>query len=923
MKNEYHILDKSLPKSQDFKSLKAEGLAFVQEFSGAEWNNLNPSDAGVTILDQICYALTELGYCNAFPIKEILSNKDDQVQVEDQFYLPEQILTSAPITIPDFVKYCVDGIEEVDNAIIIPVIKPFEMFTGVYKVFLKITPAIKGKKKINKICRAAFFLLNKRRSLGATFLFPKPLKVIDLLLKGVIEIEGSGDLRALLVEIQDQVDRYVFPKIPQSGYYSLKASGWEADEIFNGPILKNGWSPESPLPVKNNTIRTRGISAILQSISGVGHISDIHLMHASKQEHKQFVFGMDVGEEFVSGADEIVRINIVKSVTTEKLKITYKGQKLKKEIKAMAKSFKNAFAQTGLPLRPVSAIEMTPNLPKSKYRDINTYYSIQNTFPEIFPVGDNAITTQAPDSRIAQSKQLIGYLTLIDQVLANQFSQLANVKHLFSFKNSFSGNPSDEKKFYAKKENFQKEHLQYPVPYQCFSPTYFYQSLYKVPNIRPLLKDSDIFEFSTTLPTKKKLREESWKRYKDDPYNSYIRGLMGFMEDDNTSLTRRNEILDHLLARHGESPLVINAIIQGSVYSGEELKDRVIFKSLYLQNLGLLSYYRQKGYDFIGSRKLCPAYWELEGTPNMENSKKCPGFKEIIGNMYPELLKGYTRDFIFNQHQIDDIEKLDEQDFINYSALELKLNLLLGLKYQYKKYIHAHLENSDKEEQLKLALWLHCERKGMILLETNVLLQSAEFQLVIAKDIENGPFWQLEKKLCYKDMATLAIGFQNDGTIQFLYFKENEKIRIGNLLYRLRPIDKSALKKAGFESFSGTELYYAIKISWGDKVEKYISYSDVFFSNTVHLIFPKFIPQFKSSPFKKRLRLFLESILPIHLEAHCHFLEKNRLKKIIPEFINWHNCLIYKKNQPLPCTELSDVAGILATRILELNRSKR
>ena len=48
-----YILDESLPLDQDFNALKLEGLAYIQACSGSEWTNLNPSDAGVTILDQI------------------------------------------------------------------------------------------------------------------------------------------------------------------------------------------------------------------------------------------------------------------------------------------------------------------------------------------------------------------------------------------------------------------------------------------------------------------------------------------------------------------------------------------------------------------------------------------------------------------------------------------------------------------------------------------------------------------------------------------------------------------------------------------------------------------------------------------------------------------------------------------------------
>ena len=92
-------------------------------------------------------------------------------------------------------------------------------------------------------------------------------------------------------------------------------------------------------------------------------------------------------------------------------------------------------------------------------------------------------------------------------------------------------------------------------------------------------------------------------------------GLLMINEDDGVNLQRRDNLLDHLLARHGESPLVINTLIYGTVYSGDVLKDRVIIKSLYLQNLTPLSYNRAKAYHNIGATKLNA--FILEITPEL------------------------------------------------------------------------------------------------------------------------------------------------------------------------------------------------------------------------------------------------------------------------------------------------------------------
>ena len=99
MSQQYHIEAYPLPLNQNFNSLIAEGFSYIQQISGNNWTNLNPSDPGVTILEQVCYALTELGYCSDFPIEDILSEEHRRLEIDNQFYLPQDIFTTSLLAI--------------------------------------------------------------------------------------------------------------------------------------------------------------------------------------------------------------------------------------------------------------------------------------------------------------------------------------------------------------------------------------------------------------------------------------------------------------------------------------------------------------------------------------------------------------------------------------------------------------------------------------------------------------------------------------------------------------------------------------------------------------------------------------------------------------------------------------------------------
>jgi hypothetical protein len=83
------------------------------------------------------------------------------------------------------------------------------------------------------------------------------------------------------------------------------------------------------------------------------------------------------------------------------------------------------------------SIEDLP-MPLGSYRSIAQYSTMQNQLPETYGVGPFGLPDSVGMVRKAQVKQLKAYLFFFDQVLANYFSQLANVKTLLSADNSIA-----------------------------------------------------------------------------------------------------------------------------------------------------------------------------------------------------------------------------------------------------------------------------------------------------------------------------------------------------------------------------------------------------------------------------------------------------------------------------------------------------
>jgi hypothetical protein len=104
-------------KSQQYDFLREEGLKYIQKVAGKIWTDYNIHDPGVTILEVLAYAITELGYRSSYNIEDLLENDPENKDAADirNFFTAREILPNCPVTINDYRKLLID----VDKHIII------------------------------------------------------------------------------------------------------------------------------------------------------------------------------------------------------------------------------------------------------------------------------------------------------------------------------------------------------------------------------------------------------------------------------------------------------------------------------------------------------------------------------------------------------------------------------------------------------------------------------------------------------------------------------------------------------------------------------------------------------------------------------------------------------------------------------------
>ena len=64
--------------AMDYDFLRQEGIKYLEKLAGKLWTDFNAHDPGITILEQVCYAITDLASRINYTIPDLLARKGAQ-----------------------------------------------------------------------------------------------------------------------------------------------------------------------------------------------------------------------------------------------------------------------------------------------------------------------------------------------------------------------------------------------------------------------------------------------------------------------------------------------------------------------------------------------------------------------------------------------------------------------------------------------------------------------------------------------------------------------------------------------------------------------------------------------------------------------------------------------------------------------------
>lgn len=559
----------------DFAYLKKTGIEYIESLGGGLWSDLNDHDPGITMLEMVAYAITDLGARMNLPIETLIASEDDP-DMSNQFYRAEEILPTCPVTPLDYRKLFID-IDGVRNCWIVPfenavihvdctnsLLKygPFPpeileqtsyKLQGLNSLLVDYEPdAVEAT--VNEAITAAY---NAHRNLCEYLVEIKPVCEKPVSVCASMELERDADQNVVHAEVIDAIQEYFATQIRRYSLKEMLDKGYRMDEIFEGPLLNNGFIDSAELEDADlrSEVRLSDIINLIMSVEGVISITNITINGCGdNEEGNDWLICIPENCKPVLAptpdmGDPTGECNLrsVFNYKKDVLPVLYNAttvQLLLDEIQAERDS-QNALA----------LLDQFPIVPTGDVLDIAETTTIMNDFPETYGIGLYGLPASASVKRKAQAKQLKGYLMFFDQILATYFAHLGSIKDLFAMN---AGN----------------------------APTYFTQAIQDIKGFEELIDNYPLND------------------------NAGLSDELISTLDDN--IARRNDILDHLLARFAEQFSEYAFVLQ-ELYGATAQEMLIDSKEQFLAEYVQLSRRRGKGYDILG------AAWDTENVSGVQH----------------------------------------------------------------------------------------------------------------------------------------------------------------------------------------------------------------------------------------------------------------------------------------------------------------
>ncbi|TCI93162.1 hypothetical protein [Tenacibaculum sp. M341] len=907
-----------------YEELHQEALELLQKLSGGIWTDYNEHDPGITLLENISYAITEVAHKVNIPIEDLLqsSKKATLNSGDNGLFTASDILTTNPVTFNDYRRIWIDQIENVKNIWVYPIDdyqEELDNIKGLLHVFVEkheYHHKPENEATENEALKAEIArLYHEHRNLCEGLYAIEIFKPLPLVVNFKIMLSDIANAEEVLANIIHAVNDYLAPEVNFSSLSQLQNEELSVNEIFNGPKLTNGFIKEEDLRDPVATIKISDILKIISKIKGIINISDFSLSYVDLKTKELHV----IKESFDIPKKMTARVLFPKS--NKNLIFENAGISFQPDLRIAKKQLSFIQALDASKFKAASNSENTIAIPEGNLLDIDYHFPIRKQLPEIYGVGDRGISNAATPLRKAQVKQLQAYLLPFDQLIINFLAQISNIYTLYDIDSNQD-------------------------------TSYFTNSL---PDIEELLE--------LLQPVGSDYSIEETKNY----WNEITKGLNAFF--DSHASDRLNSIATQLLARYNEAfqtytLLKINNISYGDAVNEKGFEKQLLkAKQNYIKEYATISYNRSKSFNYsdidtllnendkIAITGVLKKIAILVGLNNSEIKSFTRSVDELGIHIHPQTLELdvtishidiYTPEDHYDILEIDDIEihedikenlyesmhYVGEEDTIlndvlkygiipeNYTIIKdpnKEDHFYIVHKRDHKTSNIVHIATSAEEAKKSVYKAIHFltdfsqKSEGFLVLEHVLLLPSyfedhfgfeMDFSLLdssldlIFTHVTQSPFADRDKTVdaLLNNLLADTIQYESvfiDGQHQIALCLPNEEaIAVSSTNFRSKiELEKAiselkeVLKKCDIEDLKAITkclVFYA----------EY-AVDELFFSFKMSFILPSWPVRFQNRNFQQFFKNTLYTEIPIHIVADSYWLSYRELYGFEKVYFKW------------------------------------
>ncbi len=421
--NETQFIERNRPEEILFESLRREGIALIGDLCGKVWTDYNLHDPGITILEQVCYAMTELAYRTGFDVADILTREDGKIDYDRQaLFAPELIFPNQALTPLDYERLIFDAVPEIENVWV----EKDATAPGLYRLKIRAE-----ENSIGYSLPEEDLIETVKQVFGASRNLCEDISDIQMVenrycrLHADIEVTAFRNPAHVLAQIYYLCAHHISPGITYISFDELVSQGKTLDEIFTGPLLENGFMGDTPAARKQSFVNVADLLTLIRSIKGVVSVKSLFL-----QESETGIKHCDIINQDASGSvlclefpkkENQIFVTLSKSLRPYDISLN--------ELTQQYERLKSTHGKLGDSKEEIVKVR---RLPRGEFRDLRQYTSIMDLFPNVYGINQFGVPPSYPEAEKAKAKQLKAYLLLFEQPMANFLETLENIPDLFS-----------------------------------------------------------------------------------------------------------------------------------------------------------------------------------------------------------------------------------------------------------------------------------------------------------------------------------------------------------------------------------------------------------------------------------------------------------------------------------------------------------